>query len=299
MDMSPQNPKGRALGRGLSALLGEVAEDPASAQSGRQPQTAPIELLHPSPYQPRHDFSADEIRSLADSIAVRGILQPILVRRNTSQPDKFEIVAGERRWRAAQTAGLHEVPIIVRELSDQGVLEVALVENIQRQDLNPLEEGEGYRRLVDEFSHTQEGLAKAVGRSRSHVANTLRLLNLPEKVQSLLAEGALSAGHARALLNTAAPEALALKVVKGGLNVRQTERLVKRERAGADPGAGKIGKDADTIALENGLANLLGLKVSINFRGESGRLVINYRTLEQLDDLLQRLSQAPKPPGPI
>jgi ParB family chromosome partitioning protein len=299
MDMTPQKPKGRELGRGLSALLGTAGEQTAAPPSGHQPATAPIERLRPSGYQPRRNFAADEIRGLAESIRERGILQPILVRRDPERADGFEIVAGERRWRAAQAAGLHEVPILVRELSDQGVLEVALVENIQRQDLSALEEGEGYRRLIDEFSHTQEGLAKVVGRSRSHIANTLRLLNLPGKVKALLAEGALTAGHARALLNAAAPEQLAERVVKRGLNVRQTERLVQRQRQGAADGGGRIAKDADTIALEQGLTNLLGLKVSIDFRGESGRLVINYRTLEQLDDLLQRLSLMPVIPGPI
>ena len=206
---------------------------------------------------------------------------------------RYEIVAGERRWRAAQAAQLHEVPVIVRELSDQGVLEIALVENIQREDLGPLEEAEGYRRLIDEFSHRQEDLARAVGKSRSQIANTLRLLNLPDKVKALLEGGALTAGHARALLNADDPEGLAGRVVRQGLNVRQTEKLAQRGKNGAAQPKLPRAKDPDTAALEQKLSNLLGLKTSIDFDGAGGRLVVRYRTLDQLDDLLLRLSRAP------
>ena len=290
--MNETKPERRELGRGLSALLGDAlgAQDTAA---GHQPHTLPIEQLRPSRFQPRRNFSEPDIEALADSIRQQGILQPILVRRHPDAPGSYEIVAGERRWRAAQIARLHEVPVIVRDLGDESVLEIALVENIQRQDLGPLEEAEGYRRLIDEFSHTQEELAKAVGRSRSHIANIIRLLNLPARVKSLLDSGALSAGHARALLNAADPEGLASLVVKRGLNVRQTEKLAQDGKKPTSKRKTPAAKDPDTIALEQDLSTMLGLTVAIDFHGEGGRLIINYGTLEQLDDLLGRLSQSP------
>lgn len=291
--MNEQKSERRELGRGLSALLGDATGGQDAGEPGHRPHTLPIEQLRPSRFQPRRNFAEPDLQALAESIREQGILQPILVRRHPDMPGSYEIVAGERRWRAAQAARLHEVPVIVKDIDDKGVLEVALVENIQRQDLRPLEEAEGFRRLIDEFSHTQEELAKAVGRSRSHIANTIRLLNLPAKVKTLLDEGALSAGHARALLNAADPEGLASLVVKRGLNVRQTEKLVQGGNRPTPKRNRPAARDPDTIALEQDLSNMLGLKVSIDFHGKGGRLIISYDTLEQLDDLLSRLSQSP------
>ena len=280
------------LGRGLAALFGEQGEDYTEADRQRHWKTVPVAFLRPSPFQPRHGFDEERIGPLVASVREKGILQPILVRRHGQEPETYEIVAGERRWRAAQLAQLHEVPVIVKELSDGDALEIALVENLQRQDLNPLEEAEGYRRLMEEFDHTQENLARAVGKSRSHVANTMRLLNLPQPVKQMLEKGALSAGHGRALINADQPVQLARQVVRRGLNVRQTERLVQRARDEGKKGKGRAvapAKDADILALERNLSNLLGLKVTITFDGEGGMLSIRYRTLEQLDDLLRRL----------
>jgi ParB family chromosome partitioning protein len=277
------------LGRGLSALLGDDAQDYAALDAVRDAKTVPIEHLRPNRLQPRRDFNEEEIESLTESIREQGILQPILVRRDTERQNAYEIIAGERRWRAAQRAKLHEVPVLIKEISDEKALEVALVENIQRQDLNPLEEAEGYRRLMTEFHHTQDDLARVVGKSRSHVANTLRLLGLPDELKEMVARHTLTAGHARALLNAEDPVRLARTVAGRGLNVRQTEKLVQRRRDQA-AAARPPEKDADTVALERELANLLGLKVSIHFRGAGGEVVIHYSTLEQLDDVLQRLS---------
>ena len=241
-------------------------------------------------------FTEDRIADLVESVREKGILQPLLVRPLPGQPDRYEIIAGERRWRAAQGAKLHEVPVIVRDLSDREALEVALVENLQRQDLSPLEEADGYRRLMDDFSHTQEELAKAVGKSRSHVANMIRLLALPDPVKTMLEKGELTAGHARALLTSADPLRLARDVVGRALNVRQTEKLVNDEGK-AKPSLGgrpaKPGKDADIAALERDLTNSLGCKVSIRSLGKGGELTVSYGSLEQLDDVLARLSRAP------
>ena len=291
------------LGRGLAALFGEETEDYVSLDKVRNAKSVPIEHIHPNKSQPRQVFEPEAMEALATSIAASGILQPVLVRRHPDQPSEFQIVAGERRWRAAQMAKLHEIPVVIRELSDAQTLEFALVENVQRQDLSPIEEAEGYSRLIEEFQHTQEALAKVIGKSRSHIANTLRLLQLPEAVRALLVEDKLSAGHARALLGAEDPAALAKKVVAQGLNVRQTERLVQdaREHPATAGGARPVkapsapapGKDPDTLALERDLTALLGLKVSIEFEGKSGSLTIHYQTLEQLDDVLRRLNQAP------
>ena len=278
------------LGRGLSALLGEEAAEPQDVGEGRPIRTVPIESLHPGRYQPRHRMDDENLQELAQSIGDKGILQPLLVRRDPADGAEFEIIAGERRWRAAQLARIHEVPVIVKELSDQEALEIGLVENLQREDLSPLEEAEGYRRLKDEFDYTQEGLASSLGKSRSHVANTLRLLTLPDAVKSLLDEGALTAGHARALINAEDPVGLARKVARRGLNVRQTEKLVQGRSKPPRP-VQEPEKDADTLALERDLSNLLGLRVGIQFRGGRGSLTIHYESLEQLDDILHRLSQ--------
>jgi len=295
--MSDEKSRPRQLGRGLSALLGEDAADYAALDQVRATKTVPIASLKPGRYQPRRRFAEEEIESLADSIRERGILQPLLVRRDPNDASTYEIVAGERRWRAAQIAQIHEVPVIIKDLTDSGALEVALIENIQRQDLNPLEEGAGYNRLIDEFGYTQEALGKIVGKSRSHVANTLRLLNLPALVRKLVEDGTLSAGHARALLNAEDPEGLARKVVSKGLNVRQTEKLVQRGREPGAAAAPAPSRDADTIALERDLSNLLGLKVSVKFKAGGGELTIHYTSLDQLDEVLRRLSQSQTGPG--
>jgi ParB family chromosome partitioning protein len=283
---------GKRLGRGLSALLGdETGEDARPEGPHAPPRAVPIEYLRPSRFQPRRQINEGDLRELADSIAVRGVLQPILVRPDPEQPDRFEIIAGERRWRASQLARVHEVPVIVREFSDGEALEVALIENLQRQDLSPLEEAEGYRRLMDEYAHTQDDVAKVVGKSRSHIANTMRLLALPDPIKRLVDEGLLSAGHARALLTAAEPEAVARRVLDRGLNVRQTEQLVGAERADRDKRKRAATKDADTLAIERDLSNALGLSVEIRFSGSRGSLVLYYTSLDQLDDILHRLSR--------
>jgi len=282
----------RRLGRGLSALLGQENADYASLDRVRTSKMVPIEHLQPGSVQPRRHFGDAELKSLAESIRANGILQPILVRRRANSPSNYEIVAGERRWRAAQLANLHEVPVVIRELEDREALEIALVENLQRENLSPIEEAEGYRRLMEEFKNTQETLAEHVGKSRSHVANTLRLLSLPEEIRGMLDRGELSAGHARPLLT--APDALELakRVVAEGLSVRETERLALAVKALKREKKAPKARDADTIALERDLSNLLGLKVSIAFDGSGGTLAIKYKTLEQLDGLLQRLTKS-------
>ena len=302
-DIRKARPAGRQnLGRGLAALFGD---DAAAAKPG-EPEKAttaanmmPIEFLRPGRFQPRHNFDPEQIQALVDSVREKGILQPILVRKLNGEQNAYEIVAGERRWRAAQLAQLHEVPVTVRELEDRDALEIALVENIQRENLNAMEEAQGYRRLMDEFKHTQEDLARAVGKSRSHVANMMRLLALPNPVREMVEKGDLSAGHARALIGVGNAENIAHEVVKQGLNVRQTEKLISSFRSGAKkaPAAKppEQPKDTNTLALERDLSNLLGLKVSIAFRGGAGELVIHYQTLDQLDDVLRRLK---KPVGP-
>ena len=298
----------RRLGRGLSALLGDDSDDYAQLDRLKTSRTIGIDQLRPGRYQPRRRMSDAELDELAESIATKGILQPLLVRRLADDPAAFEIVAGERRWRAAQRAGLHEVPVLVRELADNEALEVALVENLQRQDLSPLEEAEGFRRLMEEFGHTQEALAKVLGKSRSHVANCLRLLTLPDSVKTLVDGGELTAGHARALITAADPAALAAEVVARGLTVRATEELAREERTPPDNGAipaargGKgrstePAKDPNTLALERDLSAVLGLTVEIRFRGRGGTLILHYQTLDQLDDILLRLNrpQAQRP----
>ncbi len=287
-----EEPKRRSnLGRGLSALLGDDPQPEAAAPAG-SPQRLPVSSLTPSPFQPRHVFDEAALDDLASSIAERGVLQPLLVRRAPNMNGIYEIIAGERRWRAAQRAQVHDVPVVVREMDDREVAEVALVENLQREDLNALEEAEGYRRLQDEFQHTQEDLAKAVGKSRSHVANTMRLLGLPDELKDMVQLGSLSAGHARALLGNPNAVDLARRVVDKGLSVRETERLAKAAPKSASSSTPKASnKDADCVALERDLTTLLGLKVSIDVQGSGGRLTVQYQNLEQLDDLLQRLGR--------
>lgn len=299
--------KRRNLGRGLSALLGEetaqaLEEDQSPDQNsgprvetkvvafgGASQKTLDIGQLRPGKYQPRHHFDDEAIDGLADSIREKGILQPILVRPIAGEPQAYEIIAGERRWQAAQKAQVHQVPVIIKELDDRDAAEIALVENLQRQDLSAIEEAQGYSRLMDEFNHTQEALSKALGKSRSHVANMMRLLALPDDVKTYLEEGLLTSGHARALLNCTNPSEIAKQVIKKGLNVRQTESLAKTAGVQSRPKAKKE-KDTDTLALERDLTNLLGLKVDINASANGGSLVLHYSNLEQLDDVLHRLS---------
>ena len=290
--MSADRPETRrGLGRGLAALLGD---EPLSENAGdvapRAPQSIPVDRIYPGRFQPRHRFDEDELKALAASIREKGVLQPVLVRPHNDKAHAFELVAGERRWRAAQLAGVHDIPALVRDLTDRDALEIALVENIQRQDLSPLEEAEGYQRLVDEFSHTQEALAKVVGRSRSHVANMLRLLTLPDPVKLMLDDGRLTAGHARALLGADDPLDLARQVVTRQLNVRQTERLAQTGRKAATSRQRLVpGKSADILALEKRLSEALGLRVTVEDRGGKGELVIRYQSLDQLDGLLAKL----------
>jgi ParB family chromosome partitioning protein len=308
--------KRQSLGRGLSALFGEDAAPGADApdgvgggddtdaggapDGGRGVRLIPIDRLGPSPYQPRRTFDEGALEELAESLRARGVLQPLLVRPAPSDPGAFEIVAGERRWRAAQRAGLHDVPVLLRDLDDRETLEVALVENLQRTDLNPIEEAEGYRRLVEDFEHTQEDLAAVVGKSRSHVANVLRLLQLPVGVRDMISEGALSAGHARALLTLENPTIYAEEVVRKGLSVRQTEALAReaanrpaqsRPRRARGGAAGAADKDTDTLALERDLGAQLGMTVSIDQKGGGGGTVtVTWQSLAQLDEILARLS---------
>ncbi len=286
------NGRRRGLGRGLSSL---IPDRPIESGTSSVPgvKTVPIEFLTPSPFQPRRRFADDEIDGLADSIRAKGVMQPLLVRAAAGSQKTYEIIAGERRWRAAQRAGLHDLPVLVRDLSDRDTLEVALLENIQREDLSPLEEAEGYQRLIDEFGHTQQELADTIGKSRSHIANLLRLLMLPATVRALLEDGALSAGHARTLIGADNPDALAKTIVDKGLNVRQTEALVKREKDGQkstdDISSPRHNNNPDTLALERELSSGLGLNVALKPKGKGGVVSISYRTLDQLDGLIRRL----------
>ncbi|WP_429912797.1 ParB/RepB/Spo0J family partition protein [Glycocaulis sp.] len=292
----------RGLGRGLSALLGEGedaenmrgGDGPSGQSSGSGPRALPLDMIEPNPDQPRKRFSEDELASLSASIAERGVLQPILVRPAPGKTGHYQIVAGERRWRAAQRARLHEIPAVIREFTDRETLEIAIVENVQRQDLNAVEEARGYRQLIESFGHTQEDVARAVGKSRAHIANTLRLLALPAPVLDHLEAGRLSAGHARAIATAGDPSALAEKIIADGLSVRGAEALARKEQAPErktrSGGLEKAQKDADTRLLEADLAERLGLDVEIIHRGEAGEIRVRYSTLEQLDDLCRRLS---------
>jgi len=288
----------RGLGRGLSALMADVAperpvQDGKPAAPRRADQMVALDQIEPNPGQPRRTFTSDELNDLAASIREKGVIQPLILRRNPRLADGYEIVAGERRWRAAQMAQLHEVPALIREYSDTEALEVAIIENIQRADLNAVEEAAGYRDLMERFGHTQEKLAEALGKSRSHIANMLRLLSLPEDVQDLLKLGKLSAGHARALITSDDPSGLAKKVVARGLSVRETEKLAKKPKPdGKDTESrGSQAKEADTIALEKDLSAALGMKVVIDHKPgqEGGRLTVQYSSLDGLDDLCQKL----------
>ncbi|MBM85350.1 MAG: chromosome partitioning protein ParB [Rhodospirillaceae bacterium] len=290
------------LGRGLSSLLGDD-DELALANRQRQTRAIPVEQIDPGSAQPRRVFQEPELDALAQSIRERGVLQPILLRR--TDKERYEIIAGERRWRAAQRAQLHEIPALIRELSDTEALEIALIENIQRSDLTSLEEAQGYQRLIEEYGHTQEAISHVVGKSRSHVANMLRLLSLPPGTREHLEAGRLSAGHARALLVALDPDRLADYVVAGGLSVRATEKLVHsqtktdgaaRQKPKHRPPSGGTERNADTLALEQNLTEALGLTVELTIRdSERGAVTIHYQSLEQLDSLLARLSN---PDGP-
>jgi ParB family chromosome partitioning protein len=281
------------LGRGLASLIGDMgAETNKNAERSRSQRRISIEFLHPNPRNPRRQFAVPELDELAASIKERGIIQPIAVRPAPGASGTFEIIAGERRWRAAQRAGIHDVPVVVLDVSDAEALELAIIENVQRKDLNPLEEAAGYQALGDAFKYSQDETAKIVGKSRSHVANMLRLLKLPEAVQACIRSGELSAGHARALIGNANAEALTREIVARGLNVRQVEELV-RDHVPRKPRAAPA-KDADTAALEKRLGDALGLKVTIHHQGERGAVHIAYRDLDQLQDIIRRLERSPQ-----
>jgi ParB family transcriptional regulator, chromosome partitioning protein len=281
------------LGRGLASLIGDMgAETNKSPERARAQRRVAIEFLHPNPRNPRRQFAAAELDELAASIKERGIIQPIAVRPAPGASGAFEIIAGERRWRAAQRAGIHDVPVVVLEVSDAEALELAIIENVQREDLNPLEEAAGYQALGDEFKYSQDEIARIVGKSRSHVTNMLRLLKLPEAVQAFIRSGELSAGHARALIGNANAEALTREIIARGLNVRQVEELV-REHVARRPRPAAV-KDADTAALEKRLGDALGLKVSIDHKGGRGSVHIAYRDLDQLQEIIKRLERAPQ-----
>jgi len=291
------------LGRGLSALMADIetpggAPDASEAPSGemRAPRRVPIDQIGPNPDQPRRSFSDSALEELAASIRQKGIIQPLIVRPDPADPQRFQIVAGERRWRAAQMAQLHDLPVIIRAFDDTEVLEVAIIENIQRADLNALEEAQGYRQLIDRFGHTQDQLAQAMGKSRSHIANLMRLLALPDEIQDMLRTGQLSAGHARALLTADDPVGLARKAVARGWSVREVEKHAKPGSAGKPRGAGRPptgAKDADTVALEGDLSASLGMPVSIDHDGatDAGSVTIRYTDLQALDDLIRLLSK--------
>ena len=286
-------PQKRRLGRGLAALIGDDTTEEEVVQDVRSLRHVPIEFLHPNPNNPRKHFADGDLEDLTKSIREKGLLQPLVVRQRAN--GEYEIVACERRWRAAQRAGVHEVPVLIRDLSDGEALEIALIENIQRADLNALEEARAYQQLMDQFDYTQQQLADSVGKSRSHIANTIRLLSLPESVRRHIENGALTAGHARALVATESPQALAEKIIQLGMTVREAEGLSRSEaEAKGRPPAVKSQKDADTLALERQLGEALGLKVEIVNKGRNGGTVtVRYTTLEQLDDVCNRLARSP------
>ncbi|AOZ68081.1 chromosome partitioning protein ParB [Rhodobacter xanthinilyticus] len=293
--MSEKKVERRGLGRGLSALMADINIAPSEPEAGprRAEQMIAIEKIEPNPDQPRREFQPEALEELAASIREKGVIQPLIVRAHPKKPGHYEIVAGERRWRASQLARLHELPVIVREFDDVEVLEVAIIENIQRADLNALEEAQAYRQLMERFGHTQEKVADAMSKSRSHIANLLRLLQLPAEVQDLLREGRLSAGHARAMITAPDPVKLARETVQKGLSVREVERLSKQaqEKPRTAAPRPKAEKDADTRALEADLSASIGMKVTIDHSGENGgTLTVRYGSLDDLDLLCQAIS---------
>lgn len=299
----PVDSKKRGLGRGLNALFEDEEgvypqADPDGHTPGAERTMVGLDQLEPGTYQPRRNFNDESLKELAESISVHGVLQPLVVRKKPGFDGTFEIIAGERRWRASQIAQLHEVPVIIKELNDEQALEIALIENLQREDLNPIDEARGYKQLVEEFGHTQEKAAAILGKSRSHVANMMRLLMLPSKVLEMLKDGKLTMGHARTLITADDPEALAKMIVEQGLSVRAAEQLAADFAAGkAVKGKkkAKAAKDVDTVALEEEVSNAIGMKVSIDAKGSKGAGVmkISYKSLDQLDEVLHRLSHFP------
>jgi ParB family transcriptional regulator, chromosome partitioning protein len=287
-----EEPTRSRLGRGLASLIGDMgAETNAPPERARSQRRVPIEFLRPNPRNPRREFPVAQLDELAASIKERGIIQPIAVRPVRGATDAYEIIAGERRWQAAQRANQHEVPIVVLDVSDVEALELTIIENVQREDLNSLEEAAGYQSLIDEFKYHQDDIAKTVGKSRSHVANTLRLLRLPEFVKAAIRSGQFSAGHARALIGHAEPERLAQQIIERGLNVRQVEALA-REHGKAKPRQPRL-KDADTVAMEKHVSDAIGLAVTVDHGNKGGTVHIKYRNLDQLRDIVRRLERAP------
>jgi ParB family chromosome partitioning protein len=288
------DPSRKRLGRGLAALIGDM-DRPAAAERAvaHADGKAPIEFLSPNPKNPRRHFGDAELTDLAQSIREHGVVQPVVVRPSPAQAGRYEIIAGERRWRAAQRAGLTEIPVIVRDVNDRTALELAIIENVQRADLNPLEEALGYQQLIDEHNYSQSDLGQVIGKSRSHVANTLRLLKLPDVIRDMLVEGALSAGHARTLVTAQDPAGLAKRIVEEGLSVRQAEALAQMPAGAPTQKRPSVPaeKDPDTLALERLLTDTIGMKVTIAHKERGGEVRIAYRTLEQLDDLCRRLKQ--------
>lgn len=283
------------LGRGLAALIGDVGEETQTTERSKNQRRLPIEFLQPNPRNPRRTFEESELAELAASVRERGILQPILARQLRGAKDSYEIIAGERRWRAAQRAGLHDVPVVVIEATDEQSLEYAIIENVQRADLNAIEEALGYESLANEFKHSQDDIAQIVGKSRSHVANTLRLLKLPEPVKNYIRTGKLSAGHARMLVGQPNAQQLAEDIVTRGLNVRQTEALARDEGkkpAKARKAKASVGKDPDTIALEKRLTDAIGLAVTIDHKEGAGVVHVRYRDYDQLDEIIRRIERS-------
>jgi ParB family chromosome partitioning protein len=308
--MSDVDPKNRGLGRGLDAIFGEdepETEDNVSRETQPDDMSAndiigddlkrrvmPIEWLKPCDFQPRKFFNQDALEDLAKSIMMHGILQPLVVRPMADVENQYEIIAGERRWRAAQLMQMHEVPVVIQYLDDEAVMEIALIENIQREDLTPIEEAVAYKKLMDDHGHTQEKLSVAVGKSRSYIANTIRLLGLPQSIQNFINEGKISAGHARAIVGKENPEDLANKIIQNGLSVRDVEDLVKqtnKEKGITAPTKSRPRKDVNTAALEEEMSRILGMNVAINSKGGKGHVKINFASLDQLDDVLHRLSK--------
>ncbi len=284
----------KRLGRGLAALIGEIDRPVAAEKPGLNADgKVPIEFLSPNPKNPRRHFGDADLTDLAQSIREHGVVQPVVARPSPTQAGRYEIIAGERRWRAAQRAGLTEIPIIVRDVNDRTALELAIIENVQRTDLNPVEEALGYQQLIDDHGYTQADLGNVIGKSRSHVANTLRLLKLPDVIRDMLVDGALSAGHARTLVTAQDPAGLAKQIVEEGLSVRQAEALAQMPAGGtppkAKPAQNGSDKDADTLALEKLMTDTIGMIVTIDHKGKGGAIRVNYRSLEQLDELCRRL----------
>ena len=285
------NERPSRLGRGLAALIGDMqsVEGARLIDNNGGLRRLPVDFLVANRSNPRHEFNAEELEELTNSIREKGIMQPLLV-RPTRDPNQFEIIAGERRWRASQRAGLNEVPVLVRDVSDKEALELAIIENVQRVDLNPLEEAMGYAQLIEQFEYTQNDLAQVIGKSRSHVANTLRLMKLPEDVRSMVSRGELTAGHARTLITADDPAAMARRIVGGGLSVREAEALSQERPDAPRKKSAPVVKDADTQALEKRLSDVLGLHVAIDHKDQGGRVEIRYRTLEQLEAVCAKLA---------